>query len=135
MPKKNKIKNQRGVSIFFAVLILSVLLAVALGINAILISQIRTLREMSDSVVSLYAADTGIERILYEDKMCRQSGCGNLAWSCLDTVGCTGGRTAGIVSGVLGNATYQASSTDGAIIISSQGIYKGIRRAIQVIRQ
>ncbi len=138
MFQKTKIKNQRGVSIFFAVIILSVLLAIALGISALLVSQIRMLREMSDSVVSLYAADSGIERILYEDKMCRLPGCGSLSWPCLDTVSCASGRAAGTITSALSNlsgASYQVNFNDGAIIISSQGIYRGVRRAIEVTRQ
>lgn len=133
MSYNNKNKSdggQKGVSVFLSVIILSILLAITLGLGTILVSQIRMIKEMGDSVNSFYAADTGVERILYEDKMCRQSGCGSLSWSCLDTVNCDDGRSAGTVSGVLGSANYQASVNDSATSISSQGIYRGTRRAI-----
>lgn len=125
---------ERGVSIFFAVIILSTLLAVALGITTILIGQIRIVKGMADSVVSFYAADTGLERVLYEDKMCRLPGCAGLSWPCVDTVNCDDGRSAGTVSGNLGNAIYQINMNNGATSISSQGMYKGTRRAAMVER-
>ncbi len=125
-------KNSRGVSVFLAVIILSILLAIALGLNAILVSQIRMIKGMGDSINSFYAADTGVERIMYEDKMCRLPGCGSLY--CLDTVKCADGRSPGCVSGTVGSASYQANTNNGATSISSQGIYKGTRRAVKIER-
>ena len=125
---------ERGVSVFLAVIILSILLAIALGLSTILVSQIRMLKGMENSILSFYAADTGVERILYEDKMCRLSGCGGLSWSCLDTVNCNEGRSSGTVSDAVGSANYQVTTNDGATSILSQGIYKGTRRAVRVER-
>lgn len=60
-----KIKySQSGVSLYLAIIILAVLLAISLGLNAILVSQIKMVRGIEESVVALYAADTGIERML-----------------------------------------------------------------------
>ena len=56
---------QKGVSIYLVILISTFILAVALGLSTILISRIKVSREIGYSVVALYAADTGIERILY----------------------------------------------------------------------
>lgn len=125
---------EKGVSVFFAVMILSVLLAIGLGVSTILVSQIRMVKEMGDSVNSLYAADTGIERVLYEDKMCRLPGCGNLSWSCLDIVNCDDGRAGGTVSGTVGDAAYQVNVNGGATNVSSQGLYRGTRRAVKIGR-
>lgn len=131
---KNKSGGGRGVSVFLAVIILSILLAIALGLSTILVSQIRMIKGMGDSILSFYAADTGVERVLYEDKMCRLPGCGSLSWSCLDTANCDDGRSGGTVSGALGSANYQTNVNNGATSISSQGIYKGTRRAVRVER-
>jgi len=57
---------QKGVSLFLVVVISAVLLGIALGLSSILIVQIRTVGEMRESVTAFYAADTGIERELYE---------------------------------------------------------------------
>jgi len=66
--QKSKVKSQksRGVSLYLAFMIMTVLLALALGINAILFGQIKMVRGMGNSVIAFYAADTGIERVLKE---------------------------------------------------------------------
>ncbi len=48
------------------VLIMSVILAIALGISGILIQQIRMSGNIEDSVISFYAADSGIEQQIYD---------------------------------------------------------------------
>jgi len=58
---------QRGVSIFIVIVVMSVLLGIALGLNAIFVRQLKNLRGIGDSVIALYAADAGIERILRVD--------------------------------------------------------------------
>lgn len=56
--------TKRGVSIYLALMIMFILLAVGLGMSAIIVSQMKMVREMGYSVIALYAADTGIERAL-----------------------------------------------------------------------
>ena len=56
--------SQKGISLYLSVVILSIILAVVLGLTTILISQIKMIREIGHSVVALYAADTGIEQVL-----------------------------------------------------------------------
>lgn len=63
----NKPKNkncEKGVSLYLAILIMSLLLAMGLGLSNILLSQIKIIKEMGNSVVAFYAADTGIEMVL-----------------------------------------------------------------------
>lgn len=59
-----KAKIQRGVSLLFAVLILSVILSLSLGLSVILIQQIKIMSEIGYSVIAFFAADNGIEEIL-----------------------------------------------------------------------
>lgn len=63
-PQILSFKN-KGVSLYFGVLITSVLLAIVLGVSVIVFSQIKMIKGMGDSVVALYAADAGSERALY----------------------------------------------------------------------
>jgi len=56
--------SQRGVSLYIAVLIMVILLAIVLGMSAILFKQIKMMKKMGDSVIALYAADTGVEKVL-----------------------------------------------------------------------
>ena len=55
---------QKGVSLFLTIIILAIILAIVFGLGAILIGQIKTIREMGNSIIAFYAADTGIEKIL-----------------------------------------------------------------------
>jgi uncharacterized protein (UPF0333 family) len=54
----------RGVSLLFAVLILSVVLSIGLGLSVLLIQQIKTISETGHSVIAFFAADNGIEEVL-----------------------------------------------------------------------
>jgi hypothetical protein len=128
---------ERGVSLYLSILILSILLAIALGLTAILVQQTRTIKEMGDSVTAFFAADTGVEIVLYRDKLCRQSPCTGLGWNCADTANCDKGISSleSPVSGSVGLATYNVTFTeDGAPTITSIGVYSGTRRAIKVTR-
>lgn len=122
MRGKNIVKQRtgRGVSIYMAILVMSILLAVAIGTAAILLNQIKMIRSMGDSVVALYAADTGIERVLYYNPDPEVVVSDNLD----------------------NNSTYSAKKVlpNGTTCIAdyycikSIGTYKEVRRAIEVTR-
>ncbi len=57
-------KSQKGITLFLVIVILAVVLAVAMGLGTLLVGQLKMIRGMGDSVKALYAADTGIEKIL-----------------------------------------------------------------------
>lgn len=57
---------QKGISLYLAILIMGILLAMALGLSTLSFFQIQMVKGMGDSVSAFYAADTGIERELYE---------------------------------------------------------------------
>lgn len=57
-------KSQKGIALYLSIVILAIILAMVLGLGAILFSQIKTIRGMGSSVVALYAADAGIEEVL-----------------------------------------------------------------------
>jgi len=61
-----KIQNSKGVSLLFIVLITSLILAIALGLSAILIQEMKLMAEIGYSVTAFYAADNGIEEALYD---------------------------------------------------------------------
>lgn len=115
--KKQKTRN-KGVALYIAFMIMTVLLVIVFGISAILFGELRVIRGMGDSVIAFYAADTGIERALYE------------------------GATSTIFSGSLENgSSYNVSvvASGGDCLapnycIRSSGIFKTTRRGIQVTR-
>ena len=70
-----KIKNQKGVSIYLALIIMVIFLAMSFGLTGILLSQKKMIRSMGYSINALGAADSGIEYLLYLDKQCYKSDC------------------------------------------------------------
>lgn len=62
----NKNKIQSGVSLYLAIIVMVILLAVVLGLTTILIEQMKMVREIGYSVIALSAADAGIERVLVD---------------------------------------------------------------------
>jgi hypothetical protein len=60
--------GKKGVSLYLALIIMFILIAIGLGVSLIIVSQMKMIRGMGDSVVAFYAADTGIENSLYEQK-------------------------------------------------------------------
>ena len=57
--------NQKGVSVYITVIMLSILLAVSLGLSSIIVGGAKISESLSFSVKALHAADTGIEKTLY----------------------------------------------------------------------
>lgn len=133
--------GQKGVSVYLALMIMILVLAISLGISTIVVNQMKMIRGMGDSVVAICAADTGIERVLFEDKLCRQSSCAVLGF-CVNPAGCDAGRNRClesdpcVISGNVDSSRYEAYFDNGTPqIIQSTGIYKGARRTIEVKRQ
>ena len=104
--------KQKGVSLYLAVVIMSILSAVVLGLVSLSISGIKMVSGLENSVMSFYAANTGIEHSLYS---IRKQG------------------ELGEVSGDLGEANYSVSvSSNDEEIIKSVGTYRGTKRVIEV---
>ena len=59
-------QNNKGVILFLALVIMTISLAIGLGLSALLVRQMKTSEEMKNSIIAFYAADTGIERALDE---------------------------------------------------------------------
>lgn len=57
--------NRRGVSLYFVMVILFLLLGVSLGISTVITSQIVMIRLTGDSVIAEAAAEAGVEEGLY----------------------------------------------------------------------
>lgn len=64
-----KVKNnQKGVSLIITFFIMIIILAVTFSISALLYSELKIIRNMGNSVVSFYAADSGVEKVLFYDR-------------------------------------------------------------------
>jgi len=60
--------QERGVSLIITFFVMTILLAVVLGVSVILYSGIKIIRNIGDSVVSYYLAESGMEKTLYYDR-------------------------------------------------------------------
>lgn len=66
--KKNRNKNEKGFVILFAVMISSMLLAIALGVANISLNEIKFGTSAKETNDAFFAADIGAECMLYNDK-------------------------------------------------------------------
>lgn len=61
-------KQEKGVSLIITFFVMTIIIAVVVSVSAILYSEIKIIRNVGYSVVSFYAADSGIEKALYYDR-------------------------------------------------------------------
>ncbi|MCX6720923.1 MAG: pilus assembly PilX N-terminal domain-containing protein [Candidatus Staskawiczbacteria bacterium] len=60
--------RQRGVSLVITFFIMIIILSVVLSVSILLYSELKVIRNIGNSTVGFYAADSGIEKVLYYDK-------------------------------------------------------------------
>jgi hypothetical protein len=58
-------KNQKGISLLMVFFIMTIILSVVLGLSTILVNGFKEIRNLGDSLVAFYMADSGIEKTLY----------------------------------------------------------------------
>lgn len=59
-------KKEEGVTIYMALMILSIVMAIGLGLTTLILGELRTTRDISNFIIDIYAADAGVERALYK---------------------------------------------------------------------
>jgi hypothetical protein len=114
-------RTQSGISLFLVIIIMTILLAIVLGLSTIFLYQLVMFKEIGYSVIAFYAADAGIENGLY---LARKT---------------TGGFPGAGVEGRLGNdSSYKVSlitsgkCSSNYVCLKSVGTYKGVKRAIEI---
>lgn len=60
--------SQKGVSLIISFFVMIIIVAVVLSITTLLYNEIKMIRNIGNSVVAFYAADSGVEKILYYDR-------------------------------------------------------------------
>lgn len=75
MNRKSEIQNlksrKQGITLLLVIILLSAIMSISLGIFNIVMGELRISGEISDSFIAFYAADQGIENILYLDRNAR----------------------------------------------------------------
>jgi len=102
--------SKKGVSLYLALIIMFILIAIGLGVSLIIVSQMKMIRGMGDSVVAFYAGDTGIEHTLYETRV--------------------RGSTRTDFTGSLDGADYQTTKVGDNW--KSVGNFEGVKRAVEI---
>jgi len=67
-------QSQKGVSLVIAFFVMTIILAIVLAITTLLYSEIKMIRNIGNSVVAFYVADSGVEKVLYYDRKIIVSG-------------------------------------------------------------
>ncbi|MCX6723586.1 MAG: hypothetical protein NT155_00215 [Candidatus Staskawiczbacteria bacterium] len=110
---------QKGVSLIITFFIMLIALAVVLTISTILYSEIKVIKSVGNSVIAFYAADSGIEKVLYYDRQTTPAGAArglcSLCASCStagdDCTGCT--PSSGCADACTGACTVSFKTTVG----------------------
>ena len=130
---------KKGQTLYLGIIILFIILAVGLGISNIIVGQFKMMKDIEKSVTALHAADTGIERILYEDNKCRKriaaiDGCApNCAEDSDGDTFCDGIiNTYSLSSQPIDNGAEYAVDILQPFVFRSQGTFQGVNRAVEV---
>lgn len=111
------LSKQKGVSLYIAIMIIAILLAIVLGAGAILLAQLKVIKGMENSIVAFYAADSGIERVLMDRS-------NPLPFD---------GYSETLDNGASYEITALVAPVPDNFYIRSVGEYKGTKRAIEVV--
>lgn len=118
--------SERGSVILYAMLSMSVMLAIGLTLNALFISKLRIAAQERSSMVALYAADSATELCLYEARQAATEPSPRLTLP-------TG------VSFAIANTADQSDITGDCSVLGSSsfgfratGTYLGVRRTLEI---
>lgn len=122
-------KSEKGVILYLALIILTIVMAIVLGLSSILIGEIKTIHQMENSMKALFAADTGMEIAFYDKSEPESSYSGSLDGSVYEVT-------------VVCNEDYSEcpfgiwdSDCDAYFFCyESIGNYRGIKRALEATR-
>lgn len=131
----------KGVSLYLTLIILSLLLGIALAGSSLLIGQLGRLKSSGNSVLALYAADAGIERVLFIDnKNCAGSP------SVAERITCVQAGINGLTvedKTLANGATFELSIAAGGsgfcpagknYCVKSKGVFKEATRTLRIAR-
>lgn len=117
------IKNsQRGIALYLVIVMLSVLLAIVLGLASIIIGGANVAESLGHSVIAFHAADTGMEKALYNIKL--------TSGTCDDST--SDGSFGDSYTYDVTMSTTGSDCSDAGTTITSSGLYITAKRKIEV---
>ena len=118
--------KQKGSSLLFTILIMSFVMGISFGVSYILFQEIKIMRDIGNSVVAFYAAESGIEKLMMNQANLQQ---GDIDSGCFDNPH----------SNICYETTVYAPGDNGCpeidnldFCLQSVGNYGGTKRAIQL---
>ena len=135
--RMNIIKDNNGIALMMALLILTSILVVSLGAADLVISGLKASGTQERSTISYFAAEAGLEKILWEIRQNEFSlgDCSTEINKYVDfspsPAECDGNDTH--TESLSNNSSYKAVFTsDSPITFMSAGEYEGIRRVVEI---
>ena len=129
-----KTNKEKGISVYLSVVMMAIILSIILGLTVILIGQIKSMKQVENSVIAFYGADTGVEQMLAEQDVIYNAD-GSIEIP-LTTMNC-GGKIVEyeVLQATQGQSGYEdwcLPSGDYTLCIKSVGTYQGTKRAILI---
>lgn len=121
--------KERGVALYLSVLLLAVILAMVLGTSAVFLSQLRVLKDLGNSVLAYYAAETGVERTLKNIAGCPP--CTDIA-SCAPCFQETLDNESSYTAWVWDKSICPGSAI--SYCVKSIGVFRDVRRGLRLTR-
>lgn len=63
-----RIDKQKGVSLIITFFVMIIIVSVVLSVSILLYSEVKVMKNVGGSMISIFAADSGIEKVLYYDR-------------------------------------------------------------------
>ncbi len=122
----------RGVSLYFALLMIAALLSLGLGVSTLSVLQVQTVTGAADSVVAFFAADAGVEKGLYLENTSGTTT--DISDICPESSSCDcSGKLANGQCTVVGRKGGDGQCPSGVTVcIESVGSFQGTDRAIRI---
>jgi hypothetical protein len=133
-----KNNSQKGSAIFFAVIAMAVILAIAFGVNTLVFRGFRSTQGDGNSIIAFYAAEAGIDHLLFFDK---DTPCSGVVPGCLDTFPSgaftlSNGATYQVAVYASGTVNCPDPPAGKAVLycVQSTGTFEGVSRKIEIER-
>ncbi len=104
---------QEGVTLLLVIVIVSALLSISVGIFNVVYGQIKISGEINDSFLAIYAADQGMERIFYRDRVNRETLCAISGPNCFT-------ESASVPSGACYTVQFSKVGPDTTVVSTGQ---------------
>jgi hypothetical protein len=132
--KYYSINSQKGATLYFAIIIMSILLASVFTVSSVVLLQIKTIRGAGDAIVAFYAADTGAETALSDLYKGNMPPGGVYPATVIDNNASYEVQVTQPTGGTIPNVPESGDCQVDYYCIKSTGTYRGTKRAVEVKR-